>query len=176
MLGAAVTLFSLAVTACGGGDSDSTGPGARTAAKESSSAAAADPLSGEWQTEFTCKQSARVVHARLSDRELRCLGWEAAPCRNQASTVLLARFDKGALALCEPDSGLCEVNATYALVDEDTIRVDDPAGYLCNRTGPTLRCPVTWNFERIGDRLTFQVSPDPWVMSAWEAAPFELVS
>lgn len=180
-------VLTLAAAGCGGDDSGSADPGTSTPSKTATTraaptpaaqdepAAAQDQLTGDWQIEFTCQQSNRAIHARLSDRVLRRLDWEDPPCDDQAF-VLLARFDQGALAVCDPDSGQCEVNATYEMVDEDTIRVDDPTGNLCNPNGPTLSCPVTWDFDRTGDSLTFRVNPDPWVMGLWEAAPFELVS
>lgn len=71
--------------------------------------------------------------------------------------------------MCDAETLQCEVNATYELLDKHSIRVDDQEGNLCDSK---LGCPIRWEFERTGDELRFQVSPDAFVLGAWEASPW----
>lgn len=173
---------SLALVACGGDNGQSAEPPSQApAAATSPPASQADSLEGEWRSEFTCQESVRAIERRLSAKQIHeqvgslkpVLGefWQVEPtkgdpCHGASGTAaVLARFAEGNLALCNPETGQCEVNATYELVDDHTISVDDPEGNLCP-------CPARWRFEIADDELTFRVSPDAHVVSTWEAAPW----
>ena len=181
-LGAAISVLA---AACGGGGR-TTEPGTSQApatTQESTTpppVSSVDPLEGEWRSDFTCDQSVRAIRDRLPEEQiLEQIGsWESFleewegdptqenPCHGATGTdARLARVGDGNLALCDAETGDCEVQATYE-VDSDHLIVDDPEGNLC---GP---CPVTWDFEIAGDKLTFHVDPNPWVIGTWEAAPW----
>jgi predicted small lipoprotein YifL len=175
-----VAAAMLALAACGGDgptEQQASKPSIATTEKSTSSS---DPLEGEWRTEFACRESVDAIQRRLSPKQIRQQvgrwedflgGWGAKPTRkdpcHQASgtTALLARFADGNLALCDAETLQCEVNATYELLGKHSIRLDDREGNLCDSN-----CPVRWRFELTGDKLTFQVSPDAFVISAWEAS------
>jgi hypothetical protein len=139
-----------------------------------------DPLEGEWRTEFTCQESVRAVQRRLSDAEVRrqmgdwagyVAVWNAEPtpedpCHGATSATLgmIARFEDGNLALCESDSGACDVHATYVL-DGGSITITDPEDNLCP-------CPARWRFRVVGDRVTFRTGQSGFVIGTWEAAPW----
>jgi len=182
-----VAAMSLVVAACGGGG-QTTGQGASQAPATTQAATAppsttsADPLQGDWRTEFTCQQSVRALRARLSEKQiLKKIGswksfigeeWggkptEDDPCHGATGAeALLARFADGNLALCYATTGQCEVHATYQLVGDHSITINDPEGNLCPCTQP-------WDFEIASDQLTFHVQPaDPSTIHAWEAAPW----
>jgi hypothetical protein len=174
--------FALAFAACG--NDGSNGEAASESPTSTATQAAtdsSDPLEGEWRTEFTCRDSVAAIQRRLSPQQIqRQIGgwkeflavWGAKPTsedpchRATGTTALLARFTDGNLALCDAKTLQCEVNATYELVHENSIKVDDPEGNLCSH------CPVEWEFELSGDELRFRVSPDAFVLSAWEASPW----
>lgn len=181
-----VMAVSVVTAACGGGGR-TTGEGASPAPATTQAAttppptSSADPLQGEWRTEFTCQQSVQAIRARLSEEQiLEQIGsWESFlegeggeptkddPCHGAtAAHALVARFAEGNLALCDGKTGACDVHATYELSGDHSIVVEDTEGNLCEP------CPVTWGFELGGDRLTFHVAPDPWVIGTWEAAPW----
>ncbi len=182
LLGAAMSLLA---AACGGGGrtTEPRAPGnTRAATTPPAATRSADPLQGEWRTDFTCHQSVRAIRARLPEKQIlkqigswRSLledhGWggnptEEDPCQGATGTdARLARFADGNLALCNAKTGECEVHATYQVNGAHLIVVD-PEGNLC---GP---CPVTWEFEIARDQLTFHVDPNPWVIGTWEAAPW----
>lgn len=109
-------------------------------------------------------------------------GWtseatEDDPCRGATGTVsLLVRFADGNLALIDPESMEVGGSAPYELIDERSISIDDAEGNFCSGTEPPTACPVTWEFEIVGDELTFHVSPDAFVLGAWEAAPWVRVT
>jgi hypothetical protein len=173
---------SVALAACGGSDpAEPRGSEPQTATSEESSGSS-DPLEGEWRTEFTCGESVKAIERRLSPKQIhQQVGtWKAFlevwgakptrkdPCHGATRTIaLLARFANGNLALCDAETMQCEVSATYELVGKHSIRVDDQEGNLCESN-----CPVKWEFELTGDELRFQVSPDAFVIGAWESSPW----
>lgn len=181
-----VAAISLVVAACGsgGGATDqgtSQAPASTQAITAPPSTSSADPLQGEWRTELTCQQSVRAIRARLSEKQIskKVGSWksfigeawgakptEDDPCHGATGThALLARFADGDLALCDAGGG-CPVQATYELVGDHSITVNDPEGNLCPCTQP-------WHFEIAGDQLTFHVQPaDPSTIQTWEAAPW----
>jgi hypothetical protein len=181
-----VAAISLMVAACGSGDratdqGSSQAPATTQAATDPPDTTSADPLQGEWRTEYTCQQSVRAIRARLSDKQiLKLVGsWksfigeefggkptEDDPCHGATGTdARLARFADGNLALCDAGGG-CPVQATYELVSDHSITINDPEGNLCP-------CPQPWDFEIAGDQLTFHVQPaDPSTIHTWEAAPW----
>jgi hypothetical protein len=177
-----VAAASVALAACGGSDGTeqrASEPQTATTEKPSGSS---DPLEGEWRTEFTCRESVDAIQRRLSPRQIhQQVGtwkaflevWEAKPTRkdpcHQASvtTALLARFADGNLSLCDAETLQCDVSATYELVGKHSIKVDDQEGNLCESN-----CPVRWEFETTGDELRLHVSPDAFVIGAWEASPW----
>jgi hypothetical protein len=105
--------------------------------------------------------------------------WGGKPTKNDpchgatGSTALLVRFADGNLALLDAETGEVGAQARYRVIDDHTVRVDDKEGNLCDAA---RGCPVTWQFQITGDKLTFRVSPDAYVLGAWEAAPFHRVS
>jgi hypothetical protein len=143
-----------------------------------------DPLEGEWRTEFTCRESVQAIQRHLSESEIReqigsnwdefLAGWNAEPsaadpCRGADATSLslIARFLDGNLALCDGDTGACDVHATYELGD-GSITIEDREDNLCP-------CPATWRFRIVGERATFRVlGSNAWagVIGTWEAAPW----
>ena len=178
----AAAAVSLALAACGGGGSE--GRASESAAASTvQSTGASDPLAGEWRTQFTCDESVRAIRQRLSPKQIErkvgswkhflagSNGWQAKPTDDDpchgvtGAAALIARFAEGNLALCDADTGQCEVNATYQPIGEHSIRVNDEEGNLCP-------CPGEWKFEIDGSRLTFHVPPDPYIVGAWEAAPW----
>lgn len=174
--------FALALAACG--NDGSNGPAASEPPTSTATEAAtnsSDPLEGEWRIEFTCRDALAAIERRLSPKQihqqvgtwkefLAVWGGKPAsedPCHKASGTAaFLARFADGNLALCDAETLQCEVNATYELVGENSIRVDDPEGNLCTR------CPVEWEFELSGDELRFHVGPDAFVLGLWEASPW----
>jgi hypothetical protein len=190
LLAAAVSLVLAACEGSGG----TTGEGAAgTPAATTEPTSQADPLEGEWRAEFTCKESLRAIESRLAPRQIReqvgSLGsfmeaggygaepTEDDPCHGATKTAgLLVRFADGTLALLNPESGEVEAQATYELVDDRSISVSDEEGNLCSGTKPPTACPVTWEFDVTGNEVAFHVTPDAFVISAWEAAPFHRVS
>jgi hypothetical protein len=179
------TAMSMVLAACGGSDA-TTGEGAsRTPAATTEPTGQVDPIEGKWRADFTCKDSLRVIETRLSPKQIReqvgslgsfieGQGWGAEPtgddpCHGATQTVAaLVRFANGDLALVDPETGE-GVQATYELVDDHTILVNDTSGNLCP-------CPGTWGFEITGDEVTFRVEPDIFIIATWEAAPFHRVS
>ncbi len=179
-----VAAMSVVTAACGGGgrtteQGASQAPATTQAATNPPATTSADPLQGEWRTEYTCQQSVRAIRARLSEKKiLKQIGsWESYleefggkpseddPCHGATGTdARLARFADGNLALCDAKTGGCEVHATYQ-VNGDHLTVDDPEGNLCP-------CPGTWDFEIAGDQLTFHTDADSYVIGTWEAAPW----
>jgi hypothetical protein len=176
---------SLTLAACGSGSSETTSPDHSTASTARSTAET-DPLTGEWRTEFTCRESVRAIRQRLSAKQIRHnvgsvvqfvestngdYGWHAKPTADDpchgvtGPAALIARFADGNLALCNADTGQCEVNATYEPIGARAIRINDEEGNLCP-------CPAKWQFELDGDRVTFHVAADPYIVAAWEAAPW----
>jgi hypothetical protein len=178
--------MSLVLAACGGsggttGQVASQAPS--TAASATPATTSADPLEGDWRNESTCQASLRALRHRLSDKKALeaagAKGWKEFldpwggeptkddPCQGATGTrALVARFADGNLTLCEPETGGCDVHATYKLVGDHSFTIDDPSGNLCPCTEP-------WHFEIVGDRLTIHVEPaDPWTVSTWEAAPW----
>lgn len=170
---------SLALAACGGNSAAERSAPPQTENTDEASTPS-DPLEGEWRTEFTCSESVEAIQRRLSPKQIHeqvgtwqsfLGGWGAKPTSkdpcHQASgtTSLLVRFAEGNLALCDAETSQCEVNASYELVGKQSIRVDDPEGNLCD-----TNCPVKWRFDLTGDELSFRVSPDAFVISAWEAS------
>jgi len=177
------TAVSLVLAACGGGGG-TTGQVASSApptvTPATSPTPSADPLEGEWRTEYTCQEAARALRRRLSDKEIfKELGmkswkdfWGGAdadhPCRGVTGTVAgnVVRFSDGSLTLCDAKSGGCGVHATYELVGDHSITINDPSENLCPCTEP-------WQFEIAGDRLTIHVEPaDANTVATWEAAPW----
>jgi hypothetical protein len=168
---------SLALAACGGGSENGEQASQAPATTTSSPASQADALEGDWRTDFTCRESLRAVERRLSAKQIHeqvgslksfFKEWgeptKDDPCHGATGTdARLARFADGNLALCDAETLECEVNATYEVVDDHTISVEDPEGNLCP-------CPATWSFEIAGDELTFRVQPDIYVIATWEAA------
>jgi len=177
--------MSMVIAACGG-DGATTGDGAsRTPAATTEPTDQVDAIEGEWRADFTCKDSLRAIESRLSPKQIREQvgrlgsfieggGWGAEPtgddpCHAATQTVAaLVRFADGNLALFDVDTGE-GVQATYELVDDHTIVVNDTSGNLCP-------CPGTWGFEIVGDEVTFHVEPDIFIIATWEAAPFHRVS
>jgi hypothetical protein len=171
--------MSLVLAACGG--SGGTTGQVASRAPATSPATSADPLEGDWRTEFTCQASLRALRHRLSDKKvLKEVGsWKELmgewggeptnddPCQGATGTAaFVARFADGNLTLCQVKTGGCEVHATYELVGDHSITLNDPEGNLCPCTQP-------WQFEIVGDRLTIQVEPaDPYTVHTWEAAPW----
>ncbi len=180
----------LVLSACGGNGGTTREGASPTPPSTSEPAAESDPLEGEWRAEITCEESVRAIESHLSPKQLReQIGslesfmaegpWGATPtaddpCQGATGTmVLLVRFAGGDLALFDAETGEIGAQATYEVVGEDEIIVNDPEENLC---GGTLGCPVTWRFALTGDELTFDVGPDVFVISSWEAAPFQRVS
>lgn len=175
---------SLALAACGGGSATQQRASKPPTETSEKSPRSSDPLEGEWRTEFTCRESVEAIERRLSAKQIhKQVGtWKAFlevwgakptkkdPChRATGTTALLARFADGNLALCDAETLQCEVNATYELVDKQSIMVDDQEGNLCDAK---LGCPIKWKFKLAGDKLTFRVSPDAFVLGTWESAPW----
>jgi hypothetical protein len=181
-----VAAISLVVAACGGGGR-ATDQGASQAPATTQAAppatTSADPLEGDWRNESTCQDSLQALRRRLSDKEVLeskyVHGWKDLlspwggeptnddPCHGATGTrAFVARFSDGNLALCDAQTGGCEVHATYKPVGDHSFVVEDPSENLCP-------CPATWEFEIVGDRLTIHVEPaDPFTVSTWEAAPW----
>jgi hypothetical protein len=182
-----VAAMSVVTAACGGGGGTTGQAASRapaTVAPATSPTTSADPLEGDWQQEVTCQDALRALRRRLSDKEVLenkyVHGWKDFlspwgadptnddPCHGATGTrAFVARFSDGNLALCDVKTGGCDINAaTYELVGDHSITINDPSDNLCP-------CPVTWQFEIVGDRLTFHVEPaDPFNVSTWEAAPW----
>lgn len=188
-----VAAMSVVAAACGGGGRTTeqgasqapastqpatTPPPATTPAPTSS----ADPLQGEWRTEFGCEQSVEAIQRRLTQKQvLEQIGtwkgflevWGGKPTKDDlchgasGKVAFVARFLEGSLALCD-ETGECEVNATYELVGDGAIRLNDPQGNLCTGAG----CETTWRFKISGQTLTFHVQRDAYVLGLWEAAPW----
>jgi hypothetical protein len=174
-----VAAMSVVLAACGG--SGGTTGQVASRAPATSPATSADPLEGDWRTEFTCQASLRALRHRLSDKKvLKGVGsWKELmgewggeptnddPCRGATGTAaFVARFADGNLTLCQVKTGGCEVHATYELVGDHSFTLNDPEGNLCPCTQP-------WQFEIVGDRLTIHVEPaDPYTVHTWEAAPW----
>jgi len=180
------TAALLVLAACGGaggttGQVPSSAPA--TVAPATSPTTSADPLEGDWRQEVTCQDALRALRRRLSDKEVLenkyVHGWKDLlspwggeptnddPCHGATGTrAFVARFADGNLALCDAQTGGCEVHATYELVGDHSITINDPSDNLCP-------CPATWRFEISGDRLTVHVElADPFTVSTWEAAPW----
>ncbi len=176
--------MSLALAGCGGGDGTTGQPASQDPTKAAPitqpPTTSADPLEGDWHTEFTCEESLGAIRSRLSEKVIldqvgswgdimEMWGGEPTnddPCQGATGTAaLVARFADGSLALCDAKTGGCEVHATYELVDDRSITVNDPEDNLCP-------CPGTWQFEIAGDQLTFHVEPNAWIVGTWEAAPW----
>jgi hypothetical protein len=169
---------SLALAACGGGGGTERNASQTQAVTTASPTSSSDPLEGEWRAEFTCQQTVRAIERRLpatqvgSLKEFLGTWWQVEPKKNDPChsatglVAVMARFADGNLALCDAETGDCEVSATYELLDDHSISVNDEEGNLCTE------CPVTWKFEINGDELTFHVSPDLFVIGTWEAAPW----
>ena len=184
------TVISLVLSACGegggtAGQTASSDP--TTAAPASSSTTSADSLDGDWRIEFTCEASLRAIRARLSEKEILeqvgswkdfMGGWggkptDDDPCRGATRTAaFVARFTDGDLALCDAKTGGCDVHASYEVVGDHAISLNDPDGNLCEGTKPPTGCPVTWRFEIDGEELTFHLPPDAFSMGLWEAGPW----
>ena len=182
----AVTV-SVVATGCGGGNGNEPKASPAQAASTASRNTSHDPLEGEWRTEFTCRESVRAIARRLTTRQIerQVGGWDeylavfqwhpkpvkGDPCHGASETpvALLARFGDGNLALCDATTGECEVQATYELVGDHAIEVNDPEGNLCP-------CPAKWTFELDGDELTFRVPANAFVLGTWEAAPWQRAS
>ncbi len=180
-----VAAMSVVTAACGGGgrtpeQGASQAPATTHAATNPPATTSADPLQGEWRTEYTCQQSVRAIRARLSEKKiLKQIGsWESYleefggkpseddPCHGAIGTdARLARFADGNLTLCDAKTGGCEVHATYQVNGDHQTIVDDPEVNLCP-------CPATWDFEIARDRLTFHTHADAYVIGTWEAAPW----
>lgn len=174
-----VAAMSVVLAACGG--SGGTTGQVASRAPATSPATSADPLEGDWRTEFTCQASLRALRHRLSDKKvLKGVGsWKELmgewggeptnddPCQGATGTAaFVARFADGNLTLCQVKTGGCEVHATYELVGDHSFTLNDPEGNLCPCTQP-------WQFEIVGDRLTIHVEPaDPYTVHTWEAAPW----
>jgi hypothetical protein len=177
---------SLVLAACGGGGGtteQAASPASATVAPATSPATSTDPLEGDWRNESTCQDSLRALRRRLSDKEVLenkyVRGWNDLlspwggeptnddPCHGATGTrAFVARFADGHLALCDAQTGGCDVHdATYQLVGDHSFVVEDPSDNLCP-------CPATWRFEIVGDRLTIHVPADPFAVSTWEAAPW----
>jgi hypothetical protein len=175
------TPLTLVLAACGG-SVGTTGEGtSQTPTATTEPASQADPLEGEWRTEFTCQDSVRAIGRRLSAKQIEEQAgslvnvlqdhWQVKPtkdnpCRGATETVaLLARFADGNLALGDAETGTYDVSASYELLDGHSISVNDPSENLCP-------CPGVWEFEIADDQVTFHVEPDPWIVGTWEAAPW----
>jgi hypothetical protein len=173
---------SLVLAACGGSGGTTGEDTSQTPAATTEPAGQAGPLEGVWSTEFTCQDSVRAIESRLSAKQIEeqagslsvvlgAQGWQVTPTKDDpchgatGSVALLARFADGNLALGDAKTGTYEVSATYELIDDHSISVNDPSENLCP-------CPGEWGFEIEGDQLTFHVEPDPWMVGAWEAAPW----
>lgn len=181
------TVVSLVLSACGEGGGTTgqiASPPLATSAPASSPTTSADPLDGDWRIEFTCQASLQAIRARLSEKEIleQVGSWKAFmggwggkptdgdPCRGATGTAaFVARFADGDLALCDAKTGGCDVHASYELVDDHSIRVNDPDGNLCEGTKPPTACPVTWRFEITSEELTFHLPPDAFSIGLWEA-------
>jgi hypothetical protein len=183
-----VAAMSVVTAACGGGSGTteqgaSQAPATPQTATTAPATSSADPLQGDWRNESTCQDSLRALRRRLSDKEVLTSkyvhGWEDLlfpwggeptnddPCHGATGTrAFVARFADGNLALCDAQTGGCDVHATYKLVGDHSFAVEDPEGNLCP-------CPATWRFEIVGDLLTIHVEPaDPFTVSTWEATPW----
>jgi hypothetical protein len=181
--------IAVVLAACGGGGV-TTGQAASqapaTGAPATSPTTSADPLEGEWRNESTCQDALRALRRRLSDKEVLenkgVHGWKDLlfpwggeptnddPCHGATGTrAFVARFADGNLALCDAQTGGCDVNAaTYELIGDHSFTINsDPSDNLCP-------CPTKpWLYEISGDRLTIHVEPaDPFGVSTWEAAPW----
>ena len=191
---AAATSLVLAACGRGGGTSGQGASQAPTTTAAPAAAAAtspptssADPLKGAWRTEFTCQDSVRAIQRRLSAKQIHqqvgswksflreFQGWVAEPTKNDpchgatGTVAVLARFAQGDLALLNAKTGELGASARYELAGDHSIRVNDKEGNLCDPAGG---CPVTWEFKVSGDKLTFHVSADAYVVGTWEAAPW----
>jgi hypothetical protein len=179
-------MAAIVLAACGSTPdraSDQADRGSAADTPTPSAQAADDPLEGEWRTEFTCRESVGAIQRRLSESEIRkqigswddfLAVWNAEPsagdpCHGADATSLslIARFLDGNLALCDGDTGACDVHATYELGD-GSITIEDPEDNLCP-------CPATWRFRIVGERATFRVvgsNAYAGVIGTWEAAPW----
>lgn len=193
LLLAAATSLVLAACGRGGGASGQGASQAPTTTAASAPAAttspptgSAGPLEGAWRAEFTCEDSVRAIQRRLSAKQIhqQVGSWEAFlressgwvveptkddPCHGAAGKItLLARFAEKDMALLNAKTGEVGASARFKLVGDHSIQIDDKQGNLCSAGG----CPVIWEFKISGNRLTFHVPPDPWLLGAWEAAPW----
>lgn len=177
--------MSMVLAACAGRGATTGEEASRPRAVTTEPTGQVDPIEGEWRADFTCKESLRAIETRLSSKQIREQvgslgsfieggGWGAEPtgddpCHAATQTVAaLVRFADGDLALFDVVTGE-GVQATYELVDDHTMVVNDTSGNLCP-------CPGTWGFEIAGDEVTFRVEPDIFIIATWEAAPFHRVS
>jgi hypothetical protein len=168
-----VTTTTLVLAACGGGGGTTGAEASRsTAAAGSEPASQADPLEGEWRTEFTCQEmlaSLEGVDAEEMAPGLLEGDWGVQPrpsrkdpCANVDFTMeIVVRFAGGSQALF----------ANGEIQDENTYTIADDTFTLSGSDRP-------FRFQIEGDRLTVDLPPETHAgyVVAWETAPFERVS
>lgn len=162
---------SLVLAACGGSGGTTEAEASRTPeAAASEPASQADPLKGEWRTEFTCQEmlaSLERVGAEDAAPELLEGDWGVQPrpsrkdpCASVNITMeIVVRFADGEQVLFA--NGEIADGNPYAIVG-DTFSLGK----------------LHFRFQIEGDRLTVDYLEDkyPGYVYAWETAPFERVS
>jgi hypothetical protein len=165
--------MSLMIAACGGGDGTTEAAGSPTAAAATDQPASqADPLEGEWRTDFTCQEmlaSLERVDAEDMAPGLLEGDWGVQPrpsrkdpCANVDFTMeIVVRFAGGSQVLF----------ANGEIQDENTYIIADDTFTLSGNDLP-------FRFQVENDRLTVDVPPETHAgyVVAWETAPFERVS
>jgi hypothetical protein len=177
--------FVLALTACGSNDSTPEPAVSAAPAAPVATAAPADALAGEWEARFGCEDAVAALTRRLSVRRIEAAGGfadilgefgvqptKAQPCHGaKGRAALIARFRDGRMVLLSAKTGEVGAEAEYSL-DGDRLKIRDDEGNLCSGAG----CLATWRVDIDGDELVVHTVADPWVIAAWEAAPFRRVS
>jgi hypothetical protein len=177
MLGCLIGLALLAA-ACGQNDSASPAGAASNRAEPTTSVApaAADPLEGRWNQEFTCRDVVRALQGtgfeEVAPEIIRSAEGAARPpssahpCAGAPSKFKrIARFQDGRLVLFDGPSLAVGLDASYQVVDDHTFTASD--------AGQNIDGTYTFMYRINGDRLTVDVlEDDAFFIATWESAPF----
>jgi len=134
----------------------------------------ADPLVGEWIQTFVCEDEYLAVDPPAVDGYDQWVRdqFEAPntddPCAGSKEELTrIVRFEDGHVVIFDPPNLEAGLNASYE-VHGDT--------FTANDGGQNIPGTFTFRFEIVGDEMTVELvgrgAKDPWVVSAWEAAPF----
>jgi len=151
-----------------------TGPTSVEGVDATGGTGAVDPLVGEWIQTFVCEDEYLAVHPQAVKGYD---GWvrdqfEAPntddPCAGSKEELTrIVRFEDGHIVIFDPPNLEMGLNASYE-VHGDT--------FTANDGGQNIPGTFTFRFEIVGDEMTVELvgrgAKDPWVVSAWEAAPF----